>query len=193
MDAALAGEVLGNASGVLMLTLAVSVVAAIAFVPLRPYASAGPLGGLLADVAVLVALGAAVSYLVLIVTRPQPPVVLVIYAAVAVAQVAWLWRAIRGAPTRGVLLAALVLNLGALPFAVAEIAANGLGDVLGLTLLQGAGALVCALLLWPPTRRGLAERLASADAVASGRAAAIAIVGIVVLLGVAGPGHGHVG
>jgi hypothetical protein len=59
--------------------------------------------------------------------------------------------------------------------------------------LHGGAIVCCALLVWPSTRQRLADRLASPDLVATGRAAAVSAVALVVLLGLAGPGHGHSG
>ena len=64
-DAAAVEDVLGTATGALMLALALAVVAAIAFVPLRPRAEQGPLDRILVDIAVIVAIGVALMYLLL--------------------------------------------------------------------------------------------------------------------------------
>jgi hypothetical protein len=91
------------------------------------------------------------------------------------------------------LLVGVLINVGALPFAVSQMVAVGGPDVLSVAILHGLTVVLCLSLLWPPSRRRLAARLASADLVASGRAATIGAVALIVLLGLAGPGHGHEG
>jgi hypothetical protein len=193
-DAALAGEVLGNAGGVLMLSLAVSVVAAIAYVPLRPRAAWDRADRLLLDVAVLTAVGVAVSYAGLLLLRPTgSAAATIVYVALVAVQVAWVWGALR-APSRALLLSGVVLNVAAVPFVLSQmLAEGGPGEVLGLGILHVVAITSCAVLVWPATRQRLADRLASPDLVATGRAAAISVVALMVLLGLAGPGHGHVG
>ena len=196
-------DVVDSLGGLLMLSIAIGVIAALLISVSRPRELTVTIEQALVVPAVICSVGAAVLHLWLVpdLFLAWPPAGLIGFLLAAF-QLEWAFAFSRAGLRRSVLKAGFVVNglataawiwthtVGPVVGPTAGIPDSGTGADLGAFVLQVVLLLMLGLAIWPGAKRLMDRRVTGTRAVEV-RSLAASLVGVLTFLALAGLGHGH--